>query len=68
MLGLGHYFCLDGCTIKSISSIGTAPNKGSFPRTNAPVKQNRFPKSILIRPTNGTCLILPSAIVTAQVS
>ena len=30
--------------------------------------KNLFSKSILIGPTNGTCLILPSAIVTALFS
>ena len=66
--GLGITFCCAGCTTRSISSIGTAPNKGSLPRTKAPVKQKRLPKSIRMGPTNGTCLMLPSAMVTDRFS
>lgn len=40
-----------GCTTKSISSIGIAPNKHWSPKTIAPTKQILFSKTTFIGPT-----------------
>lgn len=54
ILGLSGFTitaCLAGDNNTSISSIGTASNKTSFPKTNAPVKQALFSNFNWIGPT-----------------